>query len=243
MRYPGKARAGEPAKYIPFTSLSGPRVAARGDALGHTAPRCGIQKKIRQECPPNPFLLRPTLDPASQRGVTLSVIPHPDAVSRKCSGRSACKIHSLLRPSLDPASQRGVTPSVIPHPDAVSRKCSSGRARKIHSLLRPSLDPASQRGVTPSVIPHPDAVSRKSSGRRARKIHSFYVPLWPASQRGVTPSVIPHPDAVSRKSSGRRARRIHSLLRSSLDPASQRGVTRSHTAPRCGIHSVCSAMG
>ena len=47
--------------------------------------------------------------------------------------------------------------------------------------------------------------------------------------------VIPHPDAVSRKSSGGRARKIHSFLRSSLDPASQRGVTRSHTAPRCGI--------
>ncbi len=110
MRYPEKDQAGESAKSIPFTSHSGPRVAARGDvqviphpdavsmkssgrsvrkihsfyvplwprvaalgdALGHTAPRCGIQEKIRQECPPNPFLLRPTLDPASQRGVTRS---------------------------------------------------------------------------------------------------------------------------------------------------------------------------
>ena len=42
----------------------------RGVTRGHTAPRCGIQEKIRQECPPNTFLLRPTLDPASQRGVT-----------------------------------------------------------------------------------------------------------------------------------------------------------------------------
>ena len=59
-----------PQNTFPFTFLSGPRVAARGDALGHTAPRCGIQEKIRQECPPNPFLSRPSLDPASQRGVT-----------------------------------------------------------------------------------------------------------------------------------------------------------------------------
>ncbi len=56
MRYPGKTWVGEPARYIPFTFLSGPRVAARGDALGHTAPRCGIQEILGRESPQNTFL-------------------------------------------------------------------------------------------------------------------------------------------------------------------------------------------
>ena len=90
------------------------------------------------------------LDSASQRGVTLSVIPHPDAVSRKSSGRRARKIHFLFTFLSGPASQRGVTLSVIPHPDAVSRKRSGKSVRQIHFLLRPTLDPASQRGVTRS---------------------------------------------------------------------------------------------
>ena len=148
MQYPGKARVGEPAKYIPFTSLSGLRVAARGDALGHTAPRCGIQEKIRQESPPNPFLLRPTLDPASQRGVTCrSVIPHPDAVSRKSSGRSVRKIHSFYVPLWPRVAARG---DALGH---TAPRC--GIQEKIRQecppnpfLLRPTLDPASQRGVT-----------------------------------------------------------------------------------------------
>ena len=53
-------------------------------------------------------LLRSSLDPASQRGVTCSHTA-PDAVSMKSSGRRVRKIHFLLRPSLDLASQRGVT--------------------------------------------------------------------------------------------------------------------------------------
>ena len=82
----------------------------------------------------------------------------------------------------------------------------------------------------------------KGEGKRqARKVvfqlyRSFL--LDSASQRGVTLSVIPHPDAVSRKRSGKSVRQIHFLLRPTLDPASQRGVTRSHTAPRCGIQKM-----
>ena len=125
---------------------------------------------------------------------------------------------------LDPASQRGVTPSVIPHPDAVSRKSSGRRARKIHSFYVP-LWPASQRGVTCRSY----RTLMRYPGKARAGVSARYIPFTslsgPASQRWVTLSVIPHPDAVSMKSSGRRARRIHSLLRSSLDPASQRGVT------------------
>ena len=74
------------------------------------------------------------------------VIPHLDAVSRKSSGRSARKKHSLLRSSLDPASQRGVTLSVIPHPDAVSRKRSGKSVRQIHSFYVPLWTPRRSAG-------------------------------------------------------------------------------------------------
>ena len=114
--------------------------------------------------------LSPFLDPASQRGVTLSVIPHPDAVSRKNSGGRARKIHSLLRPSLDPASQRGVTPGHTAPRCGIQKKLGQESPQNTFPFTFLS-GPASQRGVTPSVIPHPDAVSRKNSGRRARKIH------------------------------------------------------------------------
>ena len=134
MRYPGKARVGEPARYIPFYVPLWLRVAARGDALGHTALRCGIQEKLEQECSQNTFLFTFLSGPASQRGVTPSVIPHLDAGSRKNSGGRARKIHSLLRPSLDPASQRGVTPSVIPHPDAVSTRYVGGESEERNSV-------------------------------------------------------------------------------------------------------------
>ncbi len=110
MRYPGNARAGEPAKYIPFYVPLWPRVAARGDALGHTAPRCGIQEKIRQESPPNPFLLRPTLDPASQRGVTCrsyrTLMRYPGKARAGVSAR-----YIPFTSLSGPASQRGVTRS------------------------------------------------------------------------------------------------------------------------------------
>ena len=157
----------------------------RGVTRGHTAPRCGIHEKIRQECPPNPFLLRPTLDPASQRGVTCSHTA-PDAESRKNSGRRARKIHSLLRSSLDSASQRGVTRSHTAPRCGIQEKLGQESPQDTFPFYVPLWPRVAARGDV-LVIPHPDAVSRKSSGRRARKIHSFYVPLWPASQRGVTP--------------------------------------------------------
>ena len=76
MRYPGKARVGEPAEYISFTSLSGPRVAARGDVLVIPHPDAVSRKSLGGRARKIHSLLRPSLDPASQRGVTLSVIPH-----------------------------------------------------------------------------------------------------------------------------------------------------------------------
>ena len=49
MRYPENARAGVFAKYIPFTSLSGPRVAARGDAQSYRTPMRNPEKSREGE--------------------------------------------------------------------------------------------------------------------------------------------------------------------------------------------------
>ena len=90
----GKRQTGKVVFQLYRSFLLDP-ASQRGVTRGHTAPRCGIHEKIRQECPPNPFLLRPTLDLASQRGVTCSHTA-PDAESRKSSGRRARKIHFLF---------------------------------------------------------------------------------------------------------------------------------------------------
>ena len=120
MRYPGKARAGEPAKSIPFTSLSGP-ASQRGVTRSHTALRCGIHEKIRQECPPNPFLLRPTLDPASQRGVTRSHTAPRCGIQKKLERESPQDTFPFASLSGPRVAARGDV-LVIPHLDTVSTR-------------------------------------------------------------------------------------------------------------------------
>jgi|GEM_PF-4361452 len=148
----------------------------RGVTRSHTAPRCGIQKKLGQESRKIHSLLRSSLDPASQRGVTRSHTA-PRCGIQKMLERESPPNPFLLRPTLDPASQRGVTcrsyRTLMRYPGK-ARAGVSARYIPFTSLS----GPASQRWVTLSVIPHPDAVSRKRSGKSVRQIHSFYVPLW-----------------------------------------------------------------
>ena len=176
MRYPGKARAGEPAKYIPFYVPLWPRVAARGDALGHTAPRCGIQEKIRQESPPNPFLLRPTLDPASQRGVTCrsyrTLMRYPGKARAGVSAR-----YIPFTSLSGPASQRGVTCRSYRTPMRYPGKDQARVSAK-------SIPFTSHSG--PRVAARGDALSYRTPMRYPEKARAgepaeyipFYVPLW-----------------------------------------------------------------
>ena len=147
-----------------------------------------------------------------------------------------------LSPFLDPASQRGVTCSHTAPQCGIQKKFGQESPQNTFPFTFLSGPRVAARGDAWSYRT-PMRYPGKDQARVSAKSIPFTSLSGPASQRGVTLSVIPHPDAVSRKSSSRSVRKIHFLLRPSLDLASQRGVTRSHTAPRCGIHPVCCAVG
>ena len=81
-----KIRQECPPNPFPFTFLSGPRVAARGDSQSYRT-RCGIQEKLGQESPQDPFPFASLSGPrVAARGDVL-VIPHLDAVSTRYAVR------------------------------------------------------------------------------------------------------------------------------------------------------------
>ncbi|OUO97708.1 hypothetical protein B5F38_09405 [Barnesiella sp. An22] len=63
----GKRQTGKVVFQLYRSFLLDP-ASQRGVTRCHTAPRCGIQKKLEQECPPDTFLLRPSLAPRRSAG-------------------------------------------------------------------------------------------------------------------------------------------------------------------------------
>ena len=188
---------------LSMPSLSGPRVAARGDAQSY---------RTSMRYPGN----------------TVPVIPHLMRNPENAWAGELAKYIPFYVPLLDPALQHGVTHGsyrtsmrypgntvpVIPHLMRNPENAWAGELAKYIPFYVPLLDPALQHGVTHGsyrtsmrypgntvpVIPHLMRNPENAWAGELAKYIPFYVPL--------------------------------------LDPASQRGVTCGHTAPRCGIWHI-----